>query len=72
MKKNTFAILTLSVSLIAGGMVTGFVLFDPPGKWLSGDVPRNIDINQNGHGNVADSDGGVTDIRNAIAASVIA
>jgi hypothetical protein len=52
--------------LLAGGATYGFNLFSPPGKWLSGDLARNIEINQNGHSNVNDPDGGVTEIRDAI------
>lgn len=68
MQNKKLLVLVVSLTLAAGA-VSAFVLFDPPGKWLSGDLPRNIDINQNGHGNVSDPDGGVTDIINAIDAA---
>ena len=68
MQNKKFLVLVVSLTLAAGA-VSAFVLFDPPGKWLSVHLPRNIDINQNGHGNVSDPDGGVTDIRNAIDAA---
>ena len=58
--------------LLAGGFVSAFVLLaDPPVKWGVADLARNIDINQNGHSNVAspDGDGGVSEIQAAIAAS---
>jgi hypothetical protein len=68
MKKSTITLVALAF-LLAGGSISAFVLFNPPGKWLSGDLPRNIDINQNGHSTVNDGDGGVTEIVDAIADS---
>jgi hypothetical protein len=59
----------LSSLFLAGGFVFAFVLFDPPVKWLASDLPRNIQINQNGHSAVADGDGGITEIVDAIANS---
>ena len=59
----------IATLILAAGAVSAFVLFNPPGKWLSADLPRTIEINQNGHSSVADPDGGVTDIRNAIDAA---
>ncbi len=66
MKKARIFVAILSSFILAAGFVSAFVLFDPPGKWLSADLPRNIDINQNGHSNVADADGGVTEIVNTL------
>ena len=64
----------LVVILVAGlvlmtGAAFGFNLFSPPGKWLSGDLARNIEINQNGHSTVADGDGGITEIVDALDSS---
>lgn len=69
MRKLRILVPVLLSLLLAGGFVSAFVLFNPPVKWLSGDLPRNIEIAQGGHSSVDDGDGGVTDIRNAIAAS---
>jgi hypothetical protein len=67
MKNKTFVVVLLALVLLAGGAVSAFVLFNPPGKWLSGDLPRNITINSNGHSQVNDGDGGVSEIVAAIA-----
>jgi hypothetical protein len=69
MKKTTILSLTLITLLLGGSLVFAFVLFDPPVKWASGDLPRNIEINQNGHTSVTDGDGGVSEIVGAIANS---
>jgi hypothetical protein len=69
MKKTTL-IPVLLASILAGGLALAFVfLDDPPVKWGQRDLPRNILINQNGHSSVDDGDGGVTEIRDAIASS---
>ncbi len=67
MKNTRFAIVLIATLLLTSGFVSAFVLFDPPLKWLSGDLPREIQVNQNGHSAVNDGDGGVTEIVDAIA-----
>lgn len=69
MNTKRIAVTVCAILVLAGGFVSAFVLFNPPGKWLSGDLPRNITINQAGHSTVSDGDGGVTEIVNAIAGS---
>ncbi len=68
--KNTRIVVALLATLaLSAGFLSAFELFDPPGKWLSGDLPRDIQVADNGHNNVADADGGVTEIVDAIANS---
>jgi len=69
MKNLRILIALLSTLILAGGFVYAFVLYNPPIKWLS--VPRNIEINENGHSSVNSTfnDGGVTDIEAAVGAS---
>lgn len=68
MKKRILIAVPVLLAL-AAGIVSAFVLFDPPAKWLAGDLPRNIRIAAGGHSSVDDPDGGVTQIRDAVAAS---
>jgi len=65
--KRLLALLVLLV--LGGGLAFAYVLFDPPSKWLASDLPRDIQINQGGHASVADGDGGVSEIVDAIAQS---
>jgi len=68
--KNVKLFVALGATLVlAVGFASAFNLFNPPQRWLTGDLPRNIEINQAGHANVNDGDGGVTEIRDAIANS---
>jgi hypothetical protein len=69
MKTTRILFAILSSLILAGGLASAFVLFDPPQKWLSADLPRNIEINQNGHSSVTDGDGGITEIVGTIASS---
>ncbi len=69
MKRTTIFAVILVTLLLTSGFVIAFVLIDPPIKWASGDLPRNIAINQSGHSKVDDGDGGVTEIVDAIANS---
>ena len=69
MKNKKLMVALVACIVLAVGSVSAFVLFNPPGKWLSGDLPRDIEIDQDGHSKVDDADGGVTEIRDAIANS---
>ena len=46
MKNFKLIIALLATLMLAASLASAFVLFNPPGKWLSGDLPRNIEINQ--------------------------
>lgn len=67
MKKLRILFALLSTLILAGGVAYAFVLFNPPGKWLS--TPRNIRISSTGHSTVNDGTGGVNEIVGAIGAS---
>ena len=65
--KQAKTIVAILVSLVfAVGFVSAFVLFDPPIKWASRDLPREILVNSSGHSSVTDGDGGVSEIMAAL------
>ncbi len=69
MKKRTTIALLATLFILAGSASMGYVLFNPPMKWHSGDLARNISIRAGGHGSVNDGSGGVSAIEAAIASS---
>lgn len=69
MKRISVLLVAAAACAIAFGTAVAFVLFDPPLKWSSGDLPRNIAIDSDGHSSVADGDGGVSEIIAAIGSS---
>ncbi len=66
MKNVKLLLVLLAAIVIAGGSVFAFVLINPPVKWASGDLPRNITIDSDGHSSVTDGDGGVSEIVSAL------
>jgi hypothetical protein len=66
MKRSSLLLTASGLLMLAASFASAYVLIDPPVRWDDQDLPRNIEINQNGHSAVDDADGGVTEIVDAI------
>ena len=65
-RKSLLIVLTLLFAVVSAH---AFTLYNPPLKWASGNLPREVRVQEQGHSNVNDPDGGVTEIIDAVAAA---